>query len=42
MMENSVEQAKASKYNDSMADAIAALAVLSIAIAVAVFWVSGH
>lgn len=41
-MENQVEQTSASKYNDSTADAVASLLVLTIVVAWAVFWVAGQ
>jgi hypothetical protein len=41
-MENSAEEQVASKYNDSAADAVAVLAILTIVIAAVVFWVAGQ
>jgi hypothetical protein len=41
-MENAAEQQSDKKYNDSAADAVATLAVLTILIAIAVFWISGQ
>ena len=41
-MENGAEQQAVSKYNDSAADAVAALAVLTIVIGAVVFWLSGQ
>ena len=41
-MEKQGEQQAQSRYNDSAADTVAALALLTIAVAVAVFWVAGQ
>jgi hypothetical protein len=41
-MENAAEEQAVSKYNDSAADAVAALALLTIVIAAVVFWISGQ
>lgn len=41
-MENQAEQSNTSKYNDSAADAVASLLVLTIAVAWTVFWVAGQ
>jgi hypothetical protein len=41
-MENGAEQQAVSKHNDSAADAVAALAVLTLVIGAVVFWLSGQ
>jgi hypothetical protein len=40
---NETEMSKpAARYNDSAADAIAVIAILTIAVATAIFWVAGQ